>query len=84
MQSEVADAPDLAVRLPLSQRIFSKLLPGARTGKDMADDLGVDGRVVRTTLSRMRAKGIVVSTEYGRDAVWSLVTPTGQAQHDAH
>jgi DNA-directed RNA polymerase specialized sigma24 family protein len=71
---EVADEPDLAVRMPLAYRVHQALREGAKTASEIADDLGISDNVARALLSRARRQGKVVSLEErrGRETLWGL------------
>jgi DNA-binding transcriptional ArsR family regulator len=76
------DVPELYERLPVSTRVVDVLRRGPRKVHEIADEVGADSETVSRTLRRLRARGIVMSSEdlpgggRGKVIEWMLARPS--------
>jgi hypothetical protein len=68
-QQDPADNPELASRLPLRQRLLAELRGGPLAVDDLAGELGVDEKQVRSRVGEMVRRGELVRLEDRRVAV---------------
>ncbi len=72
---ELSNEPDLAVGLPLKDRMKTALGSAAKTAKDLADELAVPLGQIKNQLTHGKGSWVTPLDQVGKEFRWGLLSP---------